>query len=384
MKAEIEELYQKLDIRNIDLKIDSSVNEICKISNQTSTITRAVMYFIIVAFVMCLLIIINTSPQTWALKRKEILDTESDRITYKIDSTRSLIISNSNLSKLFFENDGKYKRDSLSKITNELILNEKKLQNDYLQVTKEKENLVNKFIPEFKYPKFPILGITFDVNDSGITMGFVFVILLLIFFFTKRRENINTKIAFKSITERYKKETNLSIDWKEIDPDLNKNFKIIRELNKENIDITYNHLKSVEKKDEEEATKIINCVIMQKINFCCRKHHYNFLTTNEIFNIPKIFIFSLLNKNESLHPARFLLYLLNCLPFIAYISIVFNDIEIIERVYADYPDLISHLLLVEGGLTVIIGLLCIAINYLSFTLKKVWDNFYDTDFIFNE
>ena len=123
---------------------------------------------------------------------------------------------------------------------------------------------------------------------------------------------------------------------------------------------------------------------MQKINFCCRKHHYNFLTTNEIFNIPKIFIFSLLNKNESLHPARFLLYLLNCLPFIAYISIVFNDMETIERVYADYPELISYLLLLEGGLTVIIAFLCIGICYLSFTLKKIWDTFYDNDFIFNE
>ncbi|MEC4004889.1 hypothetical protein OX283_009500 [Flavobacterium sp. SUN052] len=383
MKAELEDLYNKLDIRNIDLKIDPSVTEICKISNQTSSITRSVMYFILVMFLMSILVIINTSPQTWALKHKEILDKKIDSINNQLVVVKSSMTTNKNAINLFKENGNNTIIDSIDNKLNELELTEKKLLSDNIKFEKERDLLISKFIPEFKYPKFPILGLTFDVNDAGLIMGLVFFILLLILYFTKRRENLNTKIAFKSISERYRHETNLKNKWISVEESLKLSFNVIKKLNQEEITSVRTHLEASEKKPKREINIIINGVIMQKYNFCCRKHHYNFLTTNEIFNIPKSTIqSSSLLKYDNFSPARLLLYILSVLPFISYLGIVLNDVETIERVYASYPDLISKLLLIEGALTVILFGLCFGICYLNYNLKNIWDNFYDNNFIF--
>ncbi|MEJ7677376.1 MAG: hypothetical protein WKG06_05780 [Segetibacter sp.] len=94
---------------------------------------------------------------------------------------------------------------------------------------------------------------SFDINDLGIFAGFSFIVLLLILNFILNRKVSNLKIALNSITKRYSDDA----DEKCFEDFLNLQTDKIKALH--------------------------------AINLTRRKYHYNFLSMNEIFNVPNKF-----------------------------------------------------------------------------------------------
>src|SRR5579872_387599 len=74
MKAELDELFNKLEIRTIDLGIDSHVDELCKVTNQTSSLTRRSLYFSIIVSIFALVIVLNTRHYSWTDARLQDID----------------------------------------------------------------------------------------------------------------------------------------------------------------------------------------------------------------------------------------------------------------------------------------------------------------------
>jgi len=118
--------------------------------------------------------------------------------------------------------------------------------------------LIRNKIENYQTVRVPILGNAFDVNDLNIVAGITFLILLFILRFTIIREVNNLKIALQAISERYTDGANKNVfqDY-------------LTSQAKSNPHINQSH-------------------VLAKINFTRRKHHYNFLSMNEIFTLPPL------------------------------------------------------------------------------------------------
>ncbi len=227
----------------INLQIDSSINEICEISNKSSGQTRAVLYIVVLTAMLQLIVFLNTFYFSWHnLKhRKKISEIENNILACK-DS-----IKVNNTDKIFIE---KYRN-----------LNQEKLQ-------MERYHMEN-----FELLRIPILNISIHVNDTGLISGMLLYILYFVLVFTLEREETNLCLALNAITNRYSDDS-------------------------EN-DLFDNILKR--KESEEDKQKLL-----AEINKTRRSFHYNLLTMNEIYTKPEISIQLNERNNKSLISSDFL------------------------------------------------------------------------------
>ncbi len=142
----------------------------------------------------------------------------------------------------------------------------------------------------------PVLGNMFDVNNLGLISGMSFIILLIVLRLTLRREKNNLKIALKSISERYT-DNMIGGDYENFMPF-----------------ILYS----------KDGMEMMNNEAARKINYTRRKHHYNFLSMNEVFNLPSLDVAD--NELQNTTLGRIISRHLFYFPYLIYLVIYINDL----------------------------------------------------------
>lgn len=264
----------EIDIKGIKLEIDKDVNEICETSNSTSSSTRSVMYILAIACILSFIATLNNRSETWPNSRMNKLNEQIVSLELSLNRAK------------------KEKQDSsIQQSLQDSIDFRKKL----VEISERNR------VENFQTVKMPILGNAFDVNNLGTISGITLFILLAILFFTIKREINNLRIAFRSITERYQ----------------------------DNSDEKLFEIQNEKKEDKDFIRERLN-----KINYVRRKHHYNFLSMNEVFNLPpssikdeKILKDNI--KNFLFSPVNYVFFI----PSVAYFFILRNDIRTYEFGY---------------------------------------------------
>jgi len=268
-------------LAGFDLRIDSKIQEVCDLSNKSSSHTRAVLYILVVISITSIISVINTLPYAnWTKQRIENSQHELGEINKKLKSSTSLNLIDSLGLEL--------KKSSLA-----------------TELGKEIENKRGKI----GIVELPIIGNTFDVNNLAILTGISFIIILLILRYTASREKKNLRIALHAITQRYP-------DPEDYINEVSKLIDIVPEV----LITRGDHLNKAMLEDKE----------VRQFNLTRRKYHYNYLTMNEIFNTPKD---QITRDEEVMRGKKFKNSLIakivedNLLffPFIVYTIIVLND-----------------------------------------------------------
>ena len=219
------------DITGIGLEIDVNTQNLCEAYNKSSGVSRSVLYVLLAVSVVSIIAVFNSNWRfNWADERVHQQDTTIDR--WRSDSLKNI----AKLGRVLYN-------DSLARI------NEQEKQ---LKATD---------VSNFYDIKASIAGVTIDVNDLVSVFGMTLILLLVVLKFLLIREKSNLQIAFNSISERYTARA-----------DYNKQVAIWKA-----------QLPEKEKEDTENWDDLIS-----DINFVRRRYHYNFLSMNEVFNMPAL------------------------------------------------------------------------------------------------
>jgi len=226
--------------------------------------------------------------------------------------------------------------------------NERRKIEDRLILTKRvrEYNIKNK-IEKYQNVQVPILGNSFDINNLGIVSGITFIILLVILRFTLTREKNNLRIALESISERY------------IDGTIEKEFA------------------DDYKRFSGNTTEVIN-----QINKTRRKHHYNFLSMNEIFNLPLLEVSD--NALQNTFFGRLVNRNLFYFPYFIYLAIFVNDLSTVKSGMETSPwhtlisTTISYLCLW------VISYLCKYCNLQKRIVNSLFTIFYSSDYKYHK
>lgn len=253
----------EVNIRGLDLKIDSAVQRTCEAYNSSSGSTRSVLYFLLLINVLSLIAVINTHRFNWTDQR---------------------------IDALYWEIQALQKQRQYVKDTFEL----KKLD-DRLTLTKNVRefNIRNK-IDKYQNVYVPILGDAFDVNNMVLVSGIAFILLLVVLRFTLTREKNNLRLALESISERY-----------------------------------YDGILEDELLLEARLIAGPRLEVVNQINRTRRKHHYNFLSMNEVFNLPMLEVSD--NALQKTFLAKVVNKSLFYFPYFIYLIIFINDLTTIGK-----------------------------------------------------
>lgn len=260
----------------MDLMIDSSTQVLCETYNKSSGATRSVLYVLLIITIISLVSVFNSN---WRF------NWDSDRIAQQKENLIRLV-----------KGKEKVKHDSLK---SKLFQQEIDVRNNTLN------SLIRSDVENNYTVKVSFLGLVIDINDLASISGATLIILITILRFTMTREKNNLKIAFNAINERY---SDLS-DYATLKERYEKN--IITDAQKKIAPGTQNHW-----------LKIIS-----DANFIRRRYHYNFLSMNEVFNLPKLDLNNndrpdiLSNKSIKLFINEYLYYFF----LFVYSYIIFND-----------------------------------------------------------
>jgi len=224
-------------------------------------------------------------------------------------------------------------KDSIA-MQDTLMLNQKRL-----------DNLLRNQVESYQTVRIPVLGNAFDVNNLGIVSGITFLVLLIILQFTLAREINNLKIALNAISERYTDFAN------------EKEFGSVLVL----------------KPEEDRDSFLVS------INYTRRQHHYDFLSMNEVFNLPPLknsdYNYSSITHKIVMHMFWF--------PFFVYALILINDLTTIRNGLEITPGytIITFLL------SVLFGIWIAWLSYICTVQKKdileLYSRFRVNDFTFN-
>lgn len=279
-------MKKDIQISGLNLDIDTSVQEICKVSNSSSSNSRGILYLIVIISALSLIAVINTSPLNWSKVR---LESVTDSVKYYQGKICSIITNNT----LYDTCCSKCSTENFIKEKNKpCISSYYKDKLDFF--IKKKEFEERNRIENFRTIRTPLFGSSFDVNNLIIIAGLALTLLLIILKFTLKRETNNLRIALNAITERYPDNANFSY----FEP-------YIKDKNNEGLD---------------------KVKILSQINFTRRQHHYNFLSMNEILTKPPL---KLDTDKESLldDVLKYIFYF----PFFVYLIIIANDLATINE-----------------------------------------------------
>lgn len=164
----------RVEIKGIDLKIDNSITELCKVSNVASSNTRSVLYFIILLNMLSLITVLNTHSYNWIDSRIEKAEEELKKYRSNLEKSQNIESLDAYRSRI------NYEARARSNVENYLIV------------------------------RLPLVGYSFDINDLAIVSGFTLSFLLLLLRFTIIREGSNLNIALNAISSRYPNNSNHS------------------------------------------------------------------------------------------------------------------------------------------------------------------------------
>ena len=377
-------------IKGIDLRIDPHIQEICKVYNSSSGSTRSVLYVLLLINILSLMAVINTRPVNWTLSRVvnqqlSINNDESKEVdaTYKYKKKqlnleydyknkqillREKYQHNPDKTKISVKKRFAYAHDSIMlAYVHDTARNDKtqalmmsKSTDKINMEDNERNNLIRNRIENSQTVKVPILGNSFDVNDLAIMSGISFIILLLVVRFTLIREKNNLQIALNSITERYD-----DFIEDEFNTDLDK--------------IINDKLTAEKRKNKKDSLKKD---LMRAINYKRRKHHYNFLSMNEIFNMPKLDISENLFQKTKI--GKLVIGHLYTFSFIIYLGVVINDLVTIKRGFKVSPPLTIGLCITSYILLNFIARFCYDCNTQKRAINKIFNSFWDEKYTYNK
>lgn len=258
-----------ITLRGLNLHIDIAIQKVCETSNASSSNTRSMMYVLVVVSILSIVAVLNTHKWNWTesrIKRGEaaIVKLDSQLHSKNIKTADSFVIA------------------------------------EQLELSRTNvEQLRRNQIENFQTVKVPILGNAFDVNNLTIVAGITFLVLIYILKFTMYREITNLRIALNSISERYPADSDTQI-----------------------FQPFYNYVRSL-----NPGIPLNDADILAKINYTRRLYHYNFLSMNEIFNLPPV-KYSITNK---LIVNKFILMNIFYFPTVTYAGLVINDMVTINK-----------------------------------------------------
>lgn len=266
--------------KGINLNIDSEVSRICEVSNKSSSSTRNVLYLIVIACLVQIAIFLNTFQYSWSNLKYE-------------NRLQQLETGISNISEKILRSD----------LNNQYAIF---LQNELNALKQEKISLERYMIENVGLFRIPIINLQLHVNDTAIISGFLIITLLIILTYTLDREEINLCIALKSIQNRYSDNSDISQFSESLD---------------------------------EYPDDVIKRELIMEINKTRRKHHYNFLTMNEVFTRPSTSADEELANEENLSQIEknwaewFLRNKFTIIPFFYAITLL-NDLLTYKKGYA--------------------------------------------------
>jgi hypothetical protein len=296
-------------VRGIDLKIDDHTQILCQSYSSSSGATRSVLYILLLINIISLIAVFNSNwKYNWT----------NDRIAR---CTRDLKDANNRLpvaiAKLTSDSTAaseRHKRGKLDfKAWNPIYANDRTdvyiLKDKIEELRKKREDLEKATIENFYMIKVNFIGVAFDINDLAPITGLSMIVLLVVLRFTETREKNNLRLAFNSISERYADDSDKDsfIQYEELI-----------------IDATA----AKDPAKPKPAKGAVWPVILKDINFVRRRYHYNFLSMNEVFNLPKISI------SQNVTQTKFIGILINkymfYFPMVIYSLILFNDFTTVE------------------------------------------------------
>jgi len=233
MEPSINDEIHPIKVQGLDLTLDENVQKLCDTYNQSSGATRSVLYIALIVCVVALLAVFNNN---WAFNWVE------DKQIDAINSLRELNVTKNLLAKDSIKN-----KDTLRK-TNDRIVYYKNYQSILLHSYVENNDTLH----------ISLIGINIDNNDLSPLFGLFLMVLLFILRFTLIRENNNLRISLIAISERYPFSANYRI--------LKKNYE--------------------DQYGKKDYSKNYWDKVIKEINFLRRRYHYNFLSMNEVFNLP--------------------------------------------------------------------------------------------------
>ena len=344
-------------IKGIDLRIDSDIQEICESYNKSSGSTRAVLYVLLVINVLACIAVINTRKDNWMKSRitskRDVIVNEELNFSLQTaiyhkeqDSLNSVYKLKAKSNKANVNYD-----DSLKNALIKLEANFKKEQLAYPAKLGEEiheiHDLDRNKIENFQTVRLPLLDNSFDINDLALVTGLSFTLLLVVVKFSLSRERNNLRIALESVTERY------DCSEKTIDKEIKEDLR---------------HMHSETHADTDD--------LLEAYNYKRRRYHYNFLSMNEIFNMPKLEISKNTIQQSSL--GEFITAHMFSIPFFIYVLILYNDWNTIDAGKAvSSGKQISVWCVFCVVFLNFIALLCRDCNKLKKSINTLFNTFYD-------
>lgn len=344
--------YKNL-IQGLDLALDPHTQKICETYNQSSGASRSILYVLLIVSVVSLTAVFNSNPiYNWPNERiytykKDIIQqdsiiesrrrkisiykylsakgfTNNPAVQPKLEQAKSVLLDSSSLYKeLIAKNPDMRKvsfKDSIAKY--DRLLKMDKL--DSAELKNEVDAIIKSNVDNDSV-KVAIIGIQIDLNDLASISGIAFIILLYLLRFTLMREKSNIKLAFNSITERYPNDANFEFFKKQVkdqETAIGSDEPIVEPI----LEAPWFEPKSF--KAALKAPVVTRTIetwrwLIADINFTRRRSHYNFLSMNEIFNMP--FLDTSDNRLQETKTGKVVNNYLFYFFFLIYSYILFND-----------------------------------------------------------
>ena len=198
-------------------------------------------------------------------------------------------------------------------------------------------------IDNYQNVHIPILGNAFDINNLSFISGITFILLLTILRFTLTREKNNLRLSLEAISDRY--------------PDS----YTVREFD-----------------DTPTFQRVNRNTLTLLINHTRRKYHYNFLSMNEVFNIPPLEVSD--NYLQKTLLARIVSKNLFYFPYFIYFIILVNDLTTIKEGFETSPIHTSITLAFAILFASIISYLCHQCNIQKVFVHNLFTDFYNNGY----
>jgi len=336
-----------IDIKGFDLRTDGAIQETCRVANESTGLTRSVLYAIVFTSVLSIIALWNSRQESWLnLRIKYISDQKALAIDSLLDSARTVAM----IKCQFVDDTCCRETMAMAKFEHGY----KKLRYRIIDLQMQLDKLLKVEAENSTRFHIPVFGTSTDVNDLGITAGMALSILMFILLFTLGREYNNLKIAFLSITERYADDCDTKYFKEQFD-----------EISLRDKPVEFTEVSQIEQYNEKLTSFI------KAINYTRRKHHYNYLSMNEIFTLP-----TLSNNYKPSAIRKLSTYVIWLSPLIAQATIFLFDLQTRKAGMDLNSDATIRALILDAVFLVFISFTTYACVRKKFEFSLLWDNFY--------
>lgn len=361
-------------IKGVDLQIDQHTQVLCETYNRSSGTTRSVLYVLLLVNVITLIAVFNSNWRfNWTNDRLKIYDDSINFKQRKLYSENYFFKKAAKIDSLKKDSLKFYKGKALDSAKSKAAEYSKRDSEQYFKVNgikqqidfakRQRDALEKSAIDNYYMIKVNFIGIAFDINDLGSISGIALILLLIVLRFTITREKNNVKIAFNSITERYPQ----GADKKYFNEYFDSIFKSPSASGKAGE-------KETDVPDEWESK-------LADINYVRRRYHYNFLSMNEVFNLPKLSVSRNITQTKPMGKIinEYLFYF----PLVIYSYALLNDMTTLTL-----ADNLSdhHTIVIESASCIcfiFVANLCKACVDQKTAVMNLFKNFYDKNYVYD-